>query len=94
LIYNRLWDKVVYKGKIGRLNELIFLLVSLTIQRSSKVNSSDNNVNSTSHFTSQSGVESKKTSTQQDAKCLELLGGAERDRTVGLLTASTEPLAS
>ena len=50
--------------------KLRLLLVSLTIRESAKVNSCDNNVNSTSHFTSQSGVESRKKSTQQDAKCL------------------------
>ena len=53
----------------------------------------DNNFNSTSQFTSQSGTKSIKKSTQQDAECLELLGGAERDRTVDLLTARIEPLS-
>jgi hypothetical protein len=61
---------VFKRENFSRLNKSTLLLVSLTIQGWLKVNISDNNINSTSHFTSQSGVEPRKKSTQQDAKCL------------------------
>ena len=37
-------ETVIKKGKLGRLNKLTVLLVSLTIQRSSKVNISDKTI--------------------------------------------------
>jgi len=61
----------IFKRKcLGWLNKLTLLQITLTFYHTAKVNISDNNFNSTSHFTSQSGTESIKKSTQQDAKCL------------------------
>ena len=54
------------------------------------------NVKSTSqllHSLPLSGIKKAVSSDGNKAKCLKLHGGAERDRTVDLLTARTEPLS-
>ena len=60
--HKKLGNRMVFKRKkLSRLKKLRLLQITLTIQRSSKVNSCDNNVEySTAQFTSQLGVEPRK----------------------------------